>query len=53
METDNGYVYVIKVLNYYKIGKTINPKVRFYEYSRLMEFPKIIYCTFVKSFSKI
>lgn len=53
METDNGYVYIIKVLDYYKIGKTINPNKRFYEYSRLMEFPEIIYCTFVKNFSKV
>lgn len=52
-ENENGYVYVIKVLNYYKIGKTVNPKQRFYEYSRLMEFPEIIFCTFVEDFSKV
>ena len=53
METENGYVYVVKVLDYYKIGKTINPNKRFYEYSRLMEFPEIIYCTFVNDFNNI
>ena len=53
MDTEEGYVYVIKVLNYYKFGKTLNPERRFYEYTRLMEFPKIIYCTFVKGYNQI
>lgn len=42
IDKEQGYIYVIKVLGYYKIGKTQNPNNRFGEYTKLMQEPEII-----------
>ena len=39
---DFGYVYIIKVDQYYKIGQTTNLKKRIGEYTKLMKEPKVI-----------
>lgn len=48
-----GSVYIIKVNDYYKIGKTKNIEKRIGEYTRLMEEPKIIICEEVDNYSLI
>ena len=52
-QSDNGYIYVIKMDNYYKIGKTKNPKERFGEYTLLPKEPTIICCECVSFYSKV
>lgn len=42
VKQEQGYIYVIKVFDYYKIGKTQNPNNRFGEYTKLMQEPEVI-----------
>lgn len=50
---DNGYIYVIKVLEYYKIGKIKDIKTRIGEYTKLMENPEIVICYYVHDYHYI
>lgn len=50
---NNGYIYVIKVLDYYKIGKTKDIKTRIGEYTKLMENPEIVMCYYVHNYHYI
>lgn len=52
-EPDKGYVYVIKMGDYYKIGKTKKPKERFGEYTLLPIDPETIYCEYVYNYSQV
>lgn len=49
----DGYVYIIKLNGYYKIGRTINPEKRFGEYTKLMEQPETICCIYVKNYKQV
>ena len=44
-----GYIYLIKVLDFYKIGRTSSPETRLGEYTKLMTEPQIIICSKVKN----
>lgn len=52
-EIENGYIYVIKVLGYYKIGKTKNPEKRFGEYTMLMEEPQVVLLDYVSDYHRL
>lgn len=51
--SNDGYVYIIKLNGYYKIGRTTNPNKRFGEYTRLMEQPITICCVYVKNYKQV
>ena len=42
LNQEQGYIYIIKVFDYYKIGKTQNPNGRFGEYTKLMQEPEVV-----------
>lgn len=48
-----GYVYIIKVKEYYKIGRTTNPKKRFTDFSIFMEKLEVVHCQFTKFYKHI
>lgn len=50
---EQGYIYVIKVLGYYKIGKTQNPNNRFGEYTKLMQEPEVIILKKVSNYHNV
>ena len=47
-----GYIYIMKMFNYYKIGKTKNKK-RLGEYTRLPEEPEYVMIQFVRGMNKV
>ena len=54
-DSSYGYVYIIKVDQYYKIGQTANLKKRIGEYTKLMKEPEIIInakCHYYKEIEK-
>lgn len=50
---EQGYIYVIKVLDYYKIGKTQNPNNRFGEYTKLMKEPEVVILKKVSNYNNV
>lgn len=50
---ESGYVYIIKVDSYYKIGRTSNPNNRFGEYTKLMKEPEVISLTFCNNYKQV
>ena len=52
-EVENGYIYVIKVLGYCKIGKTKNPEKRFGEYTMLMKEPEVLLLDYVTDYHRL
>lgn len=50
---EGGYVYIIEVNGYYKIGRTENPDNRLGEYTKLMEIPKTICCEYVAYYKNV
>lgn len=52
-EYNKGYVYIIKIDNYYKIGITRNPKNRFGEYTKLMKPPQVINITCCNNYKEV
>lgn len=50
---NQGYIYIIKVDNYYKIGRTLDPKRRMGEYTKLMKKPDIISLVFCNNYKQI
>lgn len=52
-EIEDGYIYVIKVLGYCKIGKTKNPENRFGEYTMLMKEPKVVLLDYVSDYHRL
>ena len=49
----DGYVYIIKIDNYYKIGISINPKNRLKSFTKLMKEPEIISLTFCNNYKQV
>lgn len=49
----DGYVYILHLGDYYKIGRTTNPEKRFGEYTKLMEQPKTICCVYVENYKQV
>lgn len=52
-EVEDGYIYVIEVLGYCKIGKTKNPDNRFGEYTMLMKEPKVLLLDYVSDYHRL
>ena len=50
---NKGYVYIIRINQYYKIGQTTNPEKRFGEYTKLMHEPETICCVYCDNYIKI
>ena len=48
-----GYVYIIKLDGYYKIGRTSNPSNRFGEYTKLMKEPEVILLIFCDNYKQV
>lgn len=48
-----GFIYVVRVGDNYKIGKTINMRNRLGEYTRLYEEPKVLICEKVYNYSTV
>lgn len=48
--SDKGFIYVVEVDGNYKIGRSITPKIRFGEYTRLYQEPKTICCEYVGNY---
>lgn len=48
-----GYVYIIKLDGYYKIGRTSNPSNRFGEYTKLMKEPEVISLIFCDNYKQV
>ena len=49
----DGYVYMLHLNGYYKIGRTTNTEKRFGEYTKLMEQPKTICCVYVENYKQV
>lgn len=52
-DVEDGYIYVIKVMGYCKIGKTKNFEKRFGEYTMLMEEPEILLLDYVSDYHRM
>lgn len=53
VEKEQGYVYIIKIDDYYKIGRTLQPKRRMGEYTKLMKNPDIISLVLCENYKQI
>lgn len=53
LSSNNGYVYIIHLNGYYKIGRTIDPEKRFGEYTKLMEKPQTICCIYTENYKQV
>ena len=51
--SQNGYVYILHINGYYKIGRTTNSEKRFGEYTKLMEQPETICCVYVEKYKQV
>lgn len=52
-KNEQGFIYVIKIDNYYKIGKSKNIKRRFGEYTRLFKEPELVICEYVNNYDEV
>lgn len=50
---EDGYIYIIKLFNFYKIGKTKNPKNRLGEYTKLPMPSEKIICELCKNYHNL
>lgn len=48
----SGFIYVVKVAGYYKIGKSKDFRQRMGEYTQLFEKPKVIICKWCRNYHK-
>ena len=52
-EEGKGYVYIVRIGENYKIGKSIQPSDRCKEYTKLFEEPEVVCCEYVANYSSV
>lgn len=52
-EVENGFIYVIKVMGYCKIGKSVNFEKRFGEYTMLFKEPEVVLLDYVSDYHRM